>query len=97
MGLIRFCLVFLAFANPACAAKLFLTTEVYPPYNLQASDGSVRGVYIEQLKIVLEETGTDYEVTVMPWARAIAMATTQPQRPQHSCGASRGEYRCFKP
>ncbi len=78
MGLIRFCLVFLAFANPACAAKLFLTTEVYPPYNLQASDGSVRGVYIEQLKIVLEETGTDYEVTVMPWARAIAMATTQP-------------------
>jgi polar amino acid transport system substrate-binding protein len=78
MGLIRFCLIFLALASPAGAAKLFLTTEVYPPYNLQASDGSVAGVYIDQLKIVLEDTGTDYEVAVMPWARAIALATTQP-------------------
>jgi polar amino acid transport system substrate-binding protein len=77
MGLIRFCLLFLALAGQASAAKLFLTTEVYPPYNLQASDGSVAGVYIDQLKIVLEETGTDYEVAVMPWARAIALATTQ--------------------
>ena len=77
MVLIRFCLIFLALASPASAAKLFLTTEVYPPYNLQNSDGSVAGVYIDQLRIVLDETGTDYEVTVMPWARAIALATTQ--------------------
>ncbi|AQS61164.1 hypothetical protein AGRHK599_LOCUS1928 [Rhizobium rhizogenes] len=77
MGLIRFCLIFLALASPACAAKLFLTTEIYPPYSLQAADGSVRGVYFDQLKIVLEETGTSYEVAVMPWARAIALATTQ--------------------
>ncbi len=77
MGLIRFCLIFLALAGPASAAKLFLTTEVYPPYNLQNDDGSVAGVYIDQLKIVLEDTGTDYEVAVMPWARAIALATTQ--------------------
>lgn len=77
MGLIRFFLIFLALASPASAAKLFLTTEIYPPYNLQAADGGVRGVYIEQLKIVLEETGTDYEVAVMPWARAIALAGTQ--------------------
>ncbi|MDH0613979.1 MULTISPECIES: transporter substrate-binding domain-containing protein [unclassified Agrobacterium] len=77
MGLIRFCLIFLALATPASAAKLFLTTEVYPPYNLQASDGSVHGVYFDQLKTVLEDTGTSYEVVVMPWARAIALASTQ--------------------
>lgn len=77
MGLIRFCLIFLALATPASAAKLFLTTEVYPPYNLQASDGSVRGVYFDQLRTVLEDTGTSYEVAVMPWARAIALARTQ--------------------
>ncbi len=77
MRWIRFCLIFLALATPASAAKLFLTTEVYPPYNLQASDGSVHGVYFDQLKIVLQDTGTDYEVAVMPWARAIALATTQ--------------------
>jgi polar amino acid transport system substrate-binding protein len=77
MGLIRFCLIFLALAGPASAAKLFLTTEVYPPYNLQNDDGSVAGVYIDQLRIVLEDTGTDYEVAVMPWARAIALATTK--------------------
>ena len=82
MGLIRICLIFLALALPfapwpASAAKLFLTTEVYPPYNQQAADGSVHGVYFDQLKIVLEETGTSYEVAVMPWARAIALATTQ--------------------
>ncbi|MGQ8631589.1 substrate-binding periplasmic protein [Agrobacterium sp. DKPNP3] len=78
MRLIRSCLIFLALTTPANADKLFLTTEVYPPYNVQASDGSVRGVYFDQLKIVLEQTKTDYEVTVMPWARAIALATTQP-------------------
>ncbi|MFK3777007.1 substrate-binding periplasmic protein [Agrobacterium sp. NPDC089420] len=77
MGLIRLCLTLLALATPASAAKLFLTTEVYPPYNLQAGDGSVQGVYFDQLKIVLEDTGTSYEVAVMPWARAIALATTQ--------------------
>lgn len=77
MRWIRFCLIFLALATPASAAKLFLTTEVYPPYNLQASDGSVHGVYFDQLKIVLQDTGADYEVAVMPWARAIALATTQ--------------------
>lgn len=77
MRWVRFCLIFLALATPASAAKLFLTTEVYPPYNLQASDGSVHGVYFDQLKIVLQDTGTDYEVAVMPWARAIALATTQ--------------------
>ncbi|MCZ7886129.1 MULTISPECIES: substrate-binding periplasmic protein [Agrobacterium] len=77
MGLIRFCLIFLALATPASAAKLFLTTEIYPPYNLQASDGSVRGVYFDQLRTVLEDTGTSYEVAVMPWARAIALARTQ--------------------
>ena len=96
MGLIRFCLIFLALASPAGAAKLFLTTEVYPPYNLQASDGSVGGVYIDQLKIVLEETGTDYEVAVMPWAPAIALATTQAKHCVFATARTREREKLFK-
>lgn len=66
------------FTLPAHAEKLILSTEEYPPYNFRDASGQSAGVYIDQLKIVFERTGIDYEATVMPWARAIALAETQP-------------------
>lgn len=63
---------------PASAEKLILSTEYYPPYNLRDADGNPSGVYMDQLKIVLERTHTNYEATVMPWARAIALAENEP-------------------
>lgn len=77
MRLILLPLICLALAHPVSAATLFLTTEIYPPYNVRSADGGVEGVFIDQLKILLDETDTDYQVSVMPWARAIALARTQ--------------------
>lgn len=65
-------------ATQASAEKLILSTEYYPPYNLRDADGKPSGVYWDQLKIILERTGTQYEATVMPWARAIKLAETSP-------------------
>jgi polar amino acid transport system substrate-binding protein len=65
-------------ALPAQAEKLILSTEEYPPYNFRDASGEAAGAYMDQLKIVFERTGIDYEATVMPWARAIALAETQP-------------------
>ncbi len=65
-------------ATSAAAEKLILSTEYYPPYNVRDANGQPSGVYWDQLKIILERTGTQYEATVMPWARAMKLAETAP-------------------
>lgn len=65
-------------ALPASAERLHITTEEYPPYNTRDSHGRPTGVYMDQLKIVFEKTGIDYEAAVLPWARALALAETEP-------------------
>ncbi|MDS7597647.1 transporter substrate-binding domain-containing protein [Agrobacterium tumefaciens] len=77
MRLTWFFLFCLTLAQPVSAATLFLTTEIYPPYITRSADGSVQGIYIDQIKILMSETGTKYQLAVMPWARAIALARTQ--------------------
>ncbi|WHA41992.1 substrate-binding periplasmic protein [Agrobacterium larrymoorei] len=73
-----FCAALLFASAPASAEKLILSTEYYPPYNLRDADGNPTGVYMDQLKIVFERTDISYEATVMPWARAIALAENEP-------------------
>jgi polar amino acid transport system substrate-binding protein len=74
-------LVCLALFFIACAAKaetLVISAESYPPYSFKDANGNVTGVYMEQLAILLDKAGVDYSVTIMPWARAIALTETQP-------------------
>lgn len=82
--MLRLCLLWaglsacLLAATSAKAEKLILSTEYYPPYNVRDASGQPSGVYWDQLKIILERTGTQYEATVMPWARAMKLAETAP-------------------
>ncbi|NTE86949.1 amino acid ABC transporter substrate-binding protein [Agrobacterium rubi] len=63
-------------ALPLHAAQIHVSTEEYPPYNVRGSDGRPTGVYMDQLKIIFERTGISYDATILPWARAIALAET---------------------
>ena len=65
-------------ALPLHAAQIHVSTEEYPPYNVRGSDGRPTGVYMDQLKIIFERTGISYDATILPWARAIALAETTP-------------------
>lgn len=71
-------LFLIASAAFAHSQSLTFSTEDYPPYSFTDANGNAGGVYMEQLEIMMAKEGLDYKVTVMPWARAIALAETQP-------------------
>ncbi|MCX8996579.1 transporter substrate-binding domain-containing protein [Rhizobiaceae bacterium BDR2-2] len=59
-----------------CIARadiLVLATEPYPPFVMVEGD-NVSGRGIRMVDLVMKETGQDYRIEVMPWARAIALA-----------------------
>jgi polar amino acid transport system substrate-binding protein len=64
----------LAQANPF---RLVLATEEYPPYNMSGPNGTVTGISTDIVRALLDAAGYEYEITVYPWARAIALARTQ--------------------
>lgn len=57
---------------------IVFSTESYPPFSYQEPGGSYRGVGIDQVEIIMRDVGTPYTLEIMPWARAIAVAETQP-------------------
>lgn len=58
--------------------SLVLATEEYPPYNMSSPQGSVTGVSTDIVKALLAEARIQYQLAIYPWARAIAMARTEP-------------------
>lgn len=72
------CLSLFASSAFAHSESLTFSTEDYPPYSFTDANGNPGGVYMEQLEIMMAKEGMDYKATVMPWARAIALAETQP-------------------
>jgi len=70
-------LAFLGMTTIGHAQSIVLTTEDYPPYNFR--EGSeLRGVGYDQVVAFMDATGEKYSVEMMPWARAIALAETEP-------------------
>lgn len=64
-------------ASPALAAeKIYFTTEDYPPYNFRVGD-AIEGAGYDQVLLMMKDIGIDYEIAMMPWARAIALAETE--------------------
>ncbi|CAM3633007.1 substrate-binding periplasmic protein [Roseateles saccharophilus] len=57
--------------------RLVLATEEYPPYNMSGPNGTVTGISTDIVRALLDTAGYEYEITVYPWARAIALARTQ--------------------
>lgn len=70
-------LLSLAAAPVAAADMVYFTTEDYPPYNFRAGN-DIKGAGYDQLIVIMEELKIPYSVEMMPWARAIALAQTEP-------------------
>jgi len=74
-------LVFLALTLLACKAmageRLILVTEDYPPYNMLGQNGQVEGVSTEIVQGLMTRADIPYQITLLPWARAIALARVQ--------------------
>lgn len=57
----------------ASAEPLHLVTESYPPMNFE-DNGTLKGVSVDLLKIVMADAGISYDMELMPWARAYTLA-----------------------
>lgn len=70
---------FIASAFPAFAYRaIALTAEQYPPFIFRDADGMYRGSSVEQVEAIMRRANIPYTMEIMPWARALAMAETQP-------------------
>ncbi|KAA3625383.1 MAG: hypothetical protein DWQ08_09415 [Proteobacteria bacterium] len=69
-----------AWGMPSFAADLIVrvVTEEFPPFDYTAEDGSVSGVATEVVRAVLGELDIDVGIEVLPWARALRLARTDP-------------------
>lgn len=64
-------------AQTSQAAPIKFVTETYPPFNY-LENGAITGSSVEQVKCIMEGTGIDYDIEIMPWARGLALATREP-------------------
>ncbi|MBV8465820.1 MAG: transporter substrate-binding domain-containing protein [Burkholderiales bacterium] len=55
------------------AGPLVLLTEEKPPRQMLVN-GKLTGSVVEKLRLLMAESGIDYRMDVMPWARALATA-----------------------
>jgi polar amino acid transport system substrate-binding protein len=61
----------------AIAEPLQLVTEDYPPFAFR--DGSeLKGAAVEQVELIMKQTGMEHRLEMMPWARALTLAEKQP-------------------
>lgn len=67
----------LAAAPVAAADVIHFTTEDYPPYNYRVGS-EIRGAGYDQVLLMMEEIKVPYTIEMMPWARAIALAESEP-------------------
>ncbi|QEE44452.1 amino acid ABC transporter substrate-binding protein [Rhizobium sp. WL3] len=67
----------LATAPVAAADVVHFTTEDYPPYNYRVG-GEIRGAGYDQVLLMMKEINVPYTIEMMPWARAIALAESEP-------------------
>ncbi|WP_440411563.1 substrate-binding periplasmic protein [Neorhizobium petrolearium] len=69
----------LSFAPAAIAQQpIMFSTESYPPFSYREPDGSYRGAGVDQIEIIMHGVETPFVMEIMPWARAIMLAETQP-------------------
>jgi polar amino acid transport system substrate-binding protein len=66
--------VYCAHAQPS----IIFTTESYAPFSYRNPDGDYKGVGVDQITLIMRDLGVDYTFDIMPWARAIALAETEP-------------------
>lgn len=88
--------ILFALVRPAFAEMLQLAGETYPPYSYRDADGKPRGVYMDQIEIIMKKAGQDFEANIMPWARAIALAETTPMHCAYATARTRDREHKFR-
>ena len=72
----------LAMAVPrlaAAPASLTLTTENYPPFNMQdEASGRIVGISTDIVRALMVRAGQSYRISFLPWQRAFNDALTRP-------------------
>lgn len=58
--------------------KLSLTTESYPPFNMEDRSGRITGISTEIVEVLLKRSDVSYTLELLPWNRAYTMALEQP-------------------
>lgn len=59
-------------------AQIRIVTEEFPPYDFAGEDGRVEGLATDVVKEALSELGLSVEIEILPWARAIRLASQEP-------------------
>lgn len=62
-------------ARPAVAADVVVYTENYGDFNSVDDSGQVVGPAADLIRQVMDETGLDYDIKLVPWNRAYTLAT----------------------
>lgn len=77
-GLLLCLVVVLAWSRPSAARELLLTTENYPPFNMQA-EGSrqIVGISTDIVRKLMVRAGINYSIKFLPWQRAYGMALNE--------------------
>ncbi|UDF28629.1 UNVERIFIED_ORG: transporter substrate-binding domain-containing protein [Roseateles sp. XES5] len=85
--LLTLCLSLAPLSAPL-AETLHFVTEEYAPFNF-TKDGKITGIGVEQIETIAKAAGIDYTMEIMPWARAFAMAQSQPKTCVFTTGYNR--------
>ena len=73
------CLIFIGFSVTSVNAQTVrLTTENYPPFNMEGSDGRTIGISTEIVQQLFERTNISFDMQLMPWQRAFKTALETP-------------------
>jgi len=64
---------------PPAGGELRIITEVYPPYNFVDKNNNVTGQSTEIVQAILEKTGTQANIEVMPLSQGLALAEKGPK------------------
>ncbi len=72
--LANFCLTSVAVAQQ----PILFATESYSVLSYQKRDGSYAGAGPDQARMIMENVQGPFSIEIMPWARAMALAETQP-------------------
>nr|WP_298104751.1 transporter substrate-binding domain-containing protein [uncultured Shinella sp.] len=78
----------LAPLSTALADTIHFVTEEYAPFNY-SKDGKITGIAVEQVEAMAKAAGIDYTLEIMPWARAFALAESQPKTCVFTTGYNR--------
>ena len=63
---------------PGHAQTITLTTENYPPFNMEGEGSTIIGVSTEIVETLFKRAGVDYTMELLPWQRAFTMALEEP-------------------